>query len=159
TIRNFSSPTPLFHDAGLQAAALTMSNTSNLLDFVELNYGAEFQAITFMGQATAFRPFAALGMHLGPNTLLQYRYTTSRPTTRMSKGFDSAPADLSESDPRLSVVNSGAHLEKARHQELSIARRLGPNTTLEFAGYTDRVSNLALTGVGDFSNAIPTDIL
>jgi hypothetical protein len=158
TVRSFASPTPLFHDAGMQALALTLSNTSNLLDLMELNYGGEFQSLTFMGNATAFRPFASVGVHLSPNTLVQYRYATSRPITRLSKGFDSAPADLSESDPRLSLVNSGARLEKAHHQEISVARRLGRNTTVEVAGYSDHVTNLALSGVGDLTIA-PTDIL
>src|SRR5205823_5119467 len=40
-----------------------------------------------------------------------------------------------------------------RHQELSISRRLGTNTTVEVAGYADRVSNLGLVGLGDFDVA------
>ncbi len=34
-----------------------------------------------------------------------------------------------------------------------MAQRLGPDTTVEVAGYLDRVSNLGLTGLGDFGTA------
>ena len=151
TVRNFRSPSPLMPEGGLQAVALSAANTTALLDFVELQYGGEFQAVNFMGRANAIRPFGALEVHLGPQTLVEYRYSTSRPTTRLAKGFDSAPADLSESDPRLSLVNGEAQLERARHQEIAVSRRLGQKTTLEVAAYSDRIVNLVLTGIGDLS--------
>ena len=158
TVRNFRSPSPLSPEAGLEALAFRVANTMSLMDAVEINYGGEFQAINFMGHAKVFRPFGAIAAHLGPQTLLEYRYTTSRPTTRLNKGFDSAPADLSESDPRISLVNSMAQLERARHQELSLARRFGQKTTIEVAAYSDHVDNFVLTGVGD-STGITDDIL
>jgi hypothetical protein len=153
TVRSFRTPSPLMPEAGLQAVAFSAANTTQLLGFLEVGYGGEFQAINFLGRANAVRPFGALMAHLGPQTLVEYRYTTARPTTRLNKGFDSAPADLSESDPRLSLVNGEAQLERARHQELAISRRLGQKTTLEVAAYSDHVSNLVLTGLGDISQA------
>ena len=36
----------------------------SLMDAVEINYGGEFQAINFMGHATAFRPFGSLAEYL-----------------------------------------------------------------------------------------------
>lgn len=153
TVRNFESPSPQLRDANLQAVSVNLHNTMTLLNALDLTYGGEFQNITFMGHTESFRPFGVLDLHLGPATLVEYRYATSRPSTRMSKGFDTAPADLSESDPRITLIGNRPIVERARHQEISIARRLGANTTLEVAGYTDRVSNLGLTGLGDFDLA------
>ncbi|MBV8206132.1 MAG: carboxypeptidase regulatory-like domain-containing protein [Acidobacteria bacterium] len=153
TVRNFASPSPLLRDAGLQAVALNLQNTTQLMDAIEVSYGSELQSINFMGHAASFRPFGAVDLHLGPSTLVEYRYSSSRPSTRLSKGFDTAPADLSESDPRLTLVGDHPVLERSRHQEVSAARRLGANTTLEVAGYLDHVTNIGLTGLGDFDVA------
>src|SRR5581483_10271779 len=120
-------------------------------DVLELKFGSELQTIQFMGRVTAFRPFGSADLHLSPDTVVEYRYTSSQPDTRAEKGFDSAPADLSESGPHVSIANFSPTLEHARHHELSVSRRLG-NTNLQFAVYADRVTDPALTGVGDVSS-------
>jgi hypothetical protein len=80
--------------------------------------------------------------------VVQYRYATSEPNTRLAKGFDTAPADLSESGPRVSLRGDRALLERARHHELSVSHRLG-DTRLQVAAYSDRVRDAALVGVGE----------
>ena len=68
----------------------------------------------------------------------------------MEKGFDSAPADLSESGPRMSLAGFSSTLERAHHHEVSVSRHMG-KTSLQLAMYSDRVADPALTGVGDAS--------
>ncbi len=68
----------------------------------------------------------------------------------MDKGFDSAPADLSESGPRVSMASYSSTLERAHHQELSLSRRIGKNN-LQVALYADRIADPALTGIGEFT--------
>jgi hypothetical protein len=147
TMQRFAAPD--FYSRGdvLQAFSLSSADNITFADVVELRFGSELQTIQFMGRATAFRPFGTADVHLSPSTLLQYRFTTSRPDGRLEKGFDSAPADLSDLGPRVSVANYSSSIEKARHQEISLSRRMG-NTTVEAAAFSDRMSNPALTGVG-----------
>src|SRR5262249_50431448 len=76
------------------------------------------------------------------------RYASSVPNTRSEKGFDSSPADLSESSPRMSVASYSPALERMHHQEVSVSRRFG-NTKVQAAAYTDHVIDPALTGVGE----------
>ena len=104
-----------------------------------------------MGRVTAFRPFGSADLHLSPNTVLEYRYATSQPDSRMEKGFDSAPADLSESGPHVSLAGFTSTLERAHHHEVSLSHRMG-KTNLQIAMYSDRVADPALTGVGDASS-------
>jgi len=151
TLRHFATPETALHGAALDSLAFSMSDSMNLADVVELNYGAEGQAIQFRDRVMAFRPFGSVAVHVTPNTLVQYRYATSEPNTRLEKGFDSAPADLSESGPRMSLNANGPVLEHARHQELSVSRRMG-NTSVQVAGYSDRLRNAALVGVGGVSD-------
>jgi hypothetical protein len=149
TMRRLSSPDLGLRNADLQALSLSTSDDIVLGDILELKFGSELQSIQFMGKVNALRPFGSIAAHLSPDTILEYKYTTSRPTTRTEKGFDSAPADLSETDPRLSMNGFSPALEKAHHQEVALSHREG-KTNMQVAVYHDRLVDPALTGVGDF---------
>jgi hypothetical protein len=151
TFRRLAVPDALDHDAALEALALSLSDSMTLMDFAELNYGAELQGIQFRGRVNAFRPFGGLGVHLSPNTVVRYQYATAH-TTRLAKGFDTAPADLSESGPRVTLMGSQPRLERARHQEISISRRQG-RSSLQVAVYSDHIADTALMGAGAVSPA------
>ena len=148
TMRNLPVPDPMLHN--FQALALTTGDSFTLGDVLELKFGSELQTIQFMGRVTAFRPFGSADLHLSPNMVLEYSYATSEPDGRMEKGFDSAPADLSESGPRVSMASYASTVERAHHQEVSLSRRMG-STSLQFALYSDRIADPALTGIGEFS--------
>jgi hypothetical protein len=150
TMRRLAAPGIDSRTTPLQALALTASDEFTLGDVLELRFGSELQTIQFMGRVTAFRPFGSADLHLSPNTVLEYRYATSQPDRRVEKGFESAPADLSESGPRVSLAGFSPSLERAHHHELSLSRRMG-NTNVQVAMYSDRVADPALTGVGDAS--------
>jgi hypothetical protein len=148
TVRRFSPTDPNLHNAALQALALSASDDMAFGNVLELRFGSELQTIQFLGEVSASRPFASLDLHLSPNTLLEYNYATSRPDPRAELGFDSSPADLSETNPRVSVLGYTTQVESAHHQEVSLSRRIG-RTKMQVAMYSDHVENPALTGVGD----------
>ena len=150
TLRSLPSPGASLHNASLQALALTTSDDFSLGEVLELKFGSELQTIQFMGRVSAFRPFGSASLHLSPSTVLVYNYATAEPDSRLDKGFDSAPADLSESQPRVSIAGFVPSLEHAHHHELSLSRRLG-HTNFQAAVYSDRVTDPALTGVGEFT--------
>ena len=151
TMRRFApSDDPNLHNAALQALALSASDAMTLGNVVELKFGSELQTIQFLGRITAFRPYGSADIHLSPNTVVEYAYATSLPDTRTEKGFDSSPADLSESDPRVSMAGFSPKLERAHHQELSVSHRQG-NNNIQVAVFSDRVGDTALTGTGDVS--------
>jgi Carboxypeptidase regulatory-like domain len=150
TMRRLAAPGVDSRTTALQALALSASDEFTLGDVLELRFGSELQTIQFMGRVTAFRPFGSADLHVSPNTVLEYRYATSQPDSRMEKGFESAPADLSESGPHVSLAGFSSSLERAHHHEVSLSHRMG-NTNVQVAMYSDRVSDPALTGVGDAS--------
>jgi len=152
TMRRLSSPDASLHNADLQALALTTSDNLIVGDILEFHFGSELQTIQFMGRVNAFRPFGSADFHLSPDTLIEYSYATSQPNTRMDKGFDSAPADLSESGPHVSLAGFSPAVEKAQHHELSVSQRLGKNK-VQVAVYSDRMTDPALVGVGNVSAA------
>jgi Carboxypeptidase regulatory-like domain len=151
TMRRLSSPFIGQRNSDLQALAMSMSNDVALGNVLELKFGSELQTIQFMGRVTAFRPFGSVTAHLSPDTVLEYRYSTSRRDRRTEKGFESAPADLSETDPRISMAGFSPAIEKAHHQEIALSHREG-KTSMQAALYMDRLNDPALTGVGEFSS-------
>ncbi len=148
TLRRFASPENALREGALEAFALSVGDTTTLGDFLEFNYGGELQMVRFQQTVGAFRPFVGVTTHLGPNTTVQYRYATSQPTTRLAKGFDTAPADLSESGPRITLAGGHPVLERASHHEVAVSRRLGKNN-VQVAYFADRIRNAALVGVGE----------
>ena len=152
TVRRFAASDPNLHNAALQSLALSAADDFAVSDILELKLGSELQAIQFLGRATAFRPYGSADLHLSPNTVLEYQYATSRPHSRDEKGFDSAPADMSESDPRVSLLGYSPKIEHAHHQELSLSQREG-DTSIQVAVFSDRVTDPALTGAGEVTAA------
>ncbi len=152
TVRRFAPSDPNLHNAALQAISLSAGDQLSLGDVLELKFGSELQTIQFLGHLNAFRPYGSADLHLSPNTVLEYQYTTSRPDPRSEKGFDSAPADLSETNPRVSLSGYSPLMESAHHQEVSVSQRVG-NNNLQLAYFSDRIANPALTGAGDVTAA------
>jgi hypothetical protein len=147
TVRRLAPPVGSFRQQGLQAFSLTTSDDLTLGNVLELKFGSELQTVQFMGRFTAFQPFGTADLHLSPNTVVEYRYASSRPSGTMAKDSDVESTDLGQSGPRVSLASFSPALERAHHQEVSLSRRLGRNN-LQFAFYSDQVSNTVLTGVG-----------
>ena len=146
--------------ASLQALSVTSSDRIVFGDSLEIRLGSEFQTIQFMGRVNAFRPFASADLHLSPNTVLEYEYSSSVPqigpegslSSEVSDNatadrLDSVSTDLSETAPRMSISGFAPAVEQAHHQEISISRRFGRNS-MQVAFFSDSVSDPVLTGVG-----------
>jgi hypothetical protein len=147
TVRRLAPPLVGFHAQGLQSVGLTTTDNLTVGNILELKFGSELQTVQFMGRFTVFRPFGTADLHLSPNTVVEYRYTSSRPTGTMANDSDVESTDLGDAGPRVSIASFSPALERAHHQEISISRRIG-RTSLQAAYYSDRVSNTVLTGVG-----------
>jgi len=151
TVRRLTSPdVNNLRGASLQSLSLTTADRMTLGNILELKFGSELQTIQFMGRVNAFKPFGSADLHLTPNTVIEYQYASSIPNTRMEKGFDSAPSDLTETGPRMSITKFTPAVERAHHQEVSVSQRIGKNN-VQAAFYSDRVIDPVLTGVGELS--------
>ena len=161
TYRHLASPGMAVQNAAYSAMGMTASDHLTVADFIDLNYGTDVQAIQFARRVTAVRPFGAVDVHLSPNLLVEYRYTTNQPDPRGEKDFVTAPADLSESGPRMVLREGLPDVEHAEHQEISVSRRLGKNDTVSAAYYADQILNMVLTGAGDpssYSDNVLSDV-
>ena len=150
TVHRFAPSDPNLHNAALQALALSAGDDISLGDVLELKFGSELQTIQFLGQVSAVRPYGSADLHLTPDTVLEYDYASSRPDPEAERGFDSAPTDMSETNPRVSLLGYSPKVERAHHQELSLSQRVG-KTNVQVAVYSDRIVDPALTGAGEVS--------
>ncbi|MGB9119965.1 MAG: carboxypeptidase-like regulatory domain-containing protein [Candidatus Angelobacter sp.] len=151
TYRHFAAPGAAVQNSPYAAVTMSSSDSTTIGGFIDLNYGADLQSTEFANRVIALRPHGSIDVHLSPNMLVEYRYATAEPDTRAAKGFDSAPADLSESGPRMALLNGEPEVEKAAHHELSVSRRMG-DTSVQVAAFFDHVQNAILTGAGDPSS-------
>jgi Carboxypeptidase regulatory-like domain len=147
TVRRLAPPVGSFRQQGLQAFGLTTSDDMQVGNVLELKFGSELQTVQFMGRFTAFRPFGTADIHVSPNTVLEYRFASSRPSDAMTKEGDIETSDLGQTGPRVSMASFSPALERARHQEVSLSHRIGKNN-MQVAYYSDHVANTVLTGVG-----------
>ena len=151
TYRHFAAPGVAVQNSPYAAIEMSSSDSTTIAGFIDLNYGADLNSLEFANRIIALRPHGSVDVHLSPNMVVEYRYATSEPDTRASKGFDSAPADLSESGPRMALLNGQPQVERAAHHEVSVSRRMG-NTSVQLAAFYDHVQNAVLTGAGDPSS-------
>jgi hypothetical protein len=147
TVRRLAAPVGSFRQQGLQAFGLTTTDDMQVGNVLELKFGSELQTVQFMGRFTAFRPFGTADLHLSPDTVLEYRFASSRPIDSITREGDIEGSGLSQSGPRVSMASFSPALERARHQEVSLSHRIGKNN-MQVAYYSDRVTNTVLTGVG-----------
>jgi hypothetical protein len=151
TVRHLASPGDAARNAALDAIELSVANRTVLNDFLELSYGGSLQTVQFMSRVSTFKPFGAIRANLWPDTYFEYRYATTRPNTRHWKGHDTAPADLTESGPQMSLSGHAPVLEKARHQEIALNHKYG-DYSVQIAAYYDQIRDAALLGVGEVSD-------
>ena len=147
--------------ATLQALSVKTSDRIVMGDKLEMTLGSELQTIQFMGHVHAFKPFGSVDLHLTPNSVLEYQYTSSVPSMGLAgrigmgndhagDGLDSASSDLSETAPRMSIASFSPAVEKAHHQEVSFSQRIGKNN-VQVAFYADSIVDPVLTGVGEMT--------
>ncbi len=153
SVRRFAPSDPNLHNASLQAMSLSAADNLTVGNALEVRVGSELQTIQFLGRVTAFRPYGSLDLHVSPNTVVGYEYTTSLPN--LQHGMESASADsgqTDQADPRVSLANFTTKLESAHHQEINVSRRIG-KTNLQLAVFDDHVNNTALLGTGEVNAA------
>jgi len=151
SIRRFAAPQNGVHLGSLQALSFSYSNGFSVGELLDIRVGSEVQAIQFMGRANAVRPYGTLDVHVTPNTVLEYKYTTSQPN-QGGMTMDAGPSDISQDGPRMSLYNGDPLLENAHHHEVSLSQRFGDANSVQVAYYRDRVKDPELLGVGEIGS-------
>jgi hypothetical protein len=125
---------------GLSAMEIKTAQRMSLGELVEVEAGGEMTAVRTLDSAIAMHPFLRLTAHPMGVWSLHYRMATDRGM----QGFEDATTDGSEVPVAL-VRNGRLALESGRHQEASVARKLGRGT-VEVAYYHDAIRQIPVLG-------------
>src|SRR5262249_52850598 len=120
TYRHFATPGNAVQNSPYSAIEMSSADSMTIAGVVDLTYGADLQSMEFANRVPAPRPHGGVDVHLSPDMCGESRYATSEPDMRTARGFDSPPADLSESGPRMALSNGNPEVERASHNEVSV---------------------------------------
>src|SRR5258706_7157976 len=147
TARRLAPPDPALRGTALNTFSLRVADSMALGDVIELKFGSELQTLQFIRRTSALLPFGSAEVHLSPNTVAAYCYSSSSPLSRLASEREALPIEPMQVGPRISVNGFSAELQRGAHHELSLAHRTGKNNMM-LAVYRDSLRDPALTGVG-----------
>ncbi len=127
---------------GLEVLDLTSAQRMALGDQLEVEVGGKLEAVHTSGYAIGNHPFVKVTAHPTGEWTLQYRMATDREL----QGFEDVTSGASEIPVAL-VENGKLSLERGRHQEASISRKLG-RTMVAVVYYHDQMDRTTLSGGG-----------
>jgi hypothetical protein len=131
---------------GIQSLILRTAQTAQLAPSVEAEIGNEFEALRGESTQVANHPFGAVTWR-GGDTSVAYHFATSRNAQRASE-IDQYASAL----PMMTEANGVLQIERGLHQEIQV-EHTGDRTRYEIAVYRDRITNPAVSGGGNLSNA------
>jgi len=127
---------------GMQGALLRSAERIQLGDTVRVEAGSALTDVNMGGNAIAMQPFARVEVKPSDSMVLSYGYATSRDLQEMGD-ID----DLSPTLPVAVMQNGHLALEKATHQEITLAAKAA-HGTLQLTLYHDRMKTPMLSGSG-----------
>lgn len=132
---------------GFQVVELASTQQFELGDMVQIDVGTLLEAERLEQTRFLSAPFARVAFRPDENTVVEYRFASSRNLQ--------SSEDLDRMKPALSVLSdaNGRVLNPdGAHNEVSVSRKLG-DRMLSFAAWTDRFDNATLTGSGALDRA------
>ncbi|HYM10400.1 MAG TPA: TonB-dependent receptor [Bryobacterales bacterium] len=135
--------------AALQTFTFGFQDRVALGDLVKLEYGFQYDSISFLDRLNYASPFGKLTYSLGEQTdvILRYAGGVPRPDPDMMSE-DALGRNLSALGlyPRMSLLDGRPAIQRGQHMEIGVERRMGENT-VEVAAYRDGFSNATVTAL------------
>ena len=127
---------------GLQVFAMTSARRMSFGEQVQVEVGGKVAAVSNGANVLAARPFLRVTAHPMGVWTLHYRMATDR----QLQGFEDV--STGQTDVPVALMKNGRlALESGRHQEVSLARKVGRGT-VEAALYRDALQQVGVSGGG-----------
>lgn len=157
---------PVRGDSGpmLRSATLGVYDHLDILDSLHLEYGFNYESVTFLEHLNYISPFARATYNFGPNSSLRFAFSSGTAPgqllARNVEASDTLSQDLAAlaMAPRVSLMDAHAQVERRESFEASYQYVAG-SRTYSAGIYREAVSNAAflLSGSSDFLPS--TDLL
>ncbi|MBI3695838.1 MAG: TonB-dependent receptor [Acidobacteria bacterium] len=156
----------LFGPTGRDAAVLQtftfgFQDRVTLGDLVKLEYGLQYDSISFLDRLNYVSPFGKLSCQLGDSAQVILRYANGVPRLDGgSTGEGALGRNLSALGlyPRMSMRDGRPTLQRGEHMEVGVQKTVGAGV-FEVATYRDHFSNAALTALAPAGLYSDGDIL
>ena len=149
----------------LRSIAVNFADKTQITDALSIEYGAEFDTISFVGHLHYFSPYARLTYSLGANGTLDVTYTSGN--ARPELGFENSIDPGVELQHDLAALGSvapvtlqsgRARVQRGEDYEIGYSRRMG-SRELRISGYRENVQNAALLLAGADGTPFAGDLL
>jgi len=130
--------------------SLTFIERTEILDGVDVEYGASLDSVTFIDRLNYISPFARLTYHPSGKSKLQIGYSSGAPPLELLQSQNETEADLHRDVmalavlPRVSLRAGQALVQRTQNLEIGYEIQAG-SRTVSLAAYRESVGNGALT--------------
>ena len=130
---------PIERDSGVETLAIGFQASSEFLNTMALEYGIDLSHINYGARKNIWSPYFKVVVTPREGWLLRTMMTSRRTSNNHSVQLpDGSVTNLLE-PASISKINNRFGISQVRHSELSIARKLAEDTSLEVTLYRDRV--------------------
>ncbi len=161
TLRQIFLPSAFFgrgasRDEHMQSLTVAAGDHFQMAGSMRLEYGFLYDSISFLNRLNSFSPYGRVIVEVSPSSSFQLAYTEGAPHQRVPGG-DPLREEVSQLSlfPRLSVREGMPAIQRGRHVEASLQRKLGTTTVAQAGVYRDDISNLALNSVVSGDSSLP----
>jgi hypothetical protein len=136
---------------GMEFRGMRIDHTEQLVlsDRFLLRAGAEYLRAGIISSVSSLRPHAQLSARLAPDWMATLILAANPPSEQWGRtGVLESAIDELDSLPPVLFHNGNPVLEGGWHQELSIKRKMGSQSTLEVAAFHDSTRDQAIFGTG-----------
>jgi hypothetical protein len=134
----FFDQDPALRDSGVETLAVGFHASKGFSDTLALEYGFDLSHINYGSTKNVWSPYFQLAVAPHHGWLLKTLMTSQRVSDNNSVELpDGETINLLE-PAHISEINSQISISQVRHSELSVARKLAEDTTLEVSVYRDR---------------------
>ena len=135
----FFNQDPIRRDSGAETIAAGFQATSEFLNTLALEYGFDLSRISYGARKTVWSPYFKVVVTPGEGWLLKSMLTSRRINNNNSVVLpDGSVISLLE-PTSIAKINGQISISQVRHAELSAARKLAEDTSVEVTLYRDRV--------------------
>jgi hypothetical protein len=136
---------------GLTFRGVRLSHSNELVlgDRLRFQYGADYVMVGLGRASSSLRPRIEIDARLSKDWQA-YAKVAAMPTSPEAPQYGMLQSAVAAMDAFPALLWNHGHpvLEGGWHDEMGIERRLGTNSTLEIAGFRDRLNHVALYGRG-----------
>jgi len=140
-----------FGAEGTEFQAMRIDQTQQLAlgDRFQLRAGAEFLRAGILSTVSSLRPHARLNISLAPSLVASLIFAANPPSEQWGRtgNLESAIEEL-DSLPPVLFHNGRPAFQAGWHQELSVKRKMGNQSTFEVAAFHDSLRDQAIFGTG-----------